>query len=221
MEVLYSNPTEIQGQIPSLFVWSPSLTWGSEPSQQWENFFGIIVTQFVGHPPGAYVWFYCDCAPPTVWLWFLYLWTWGIFFWQVPAPTYWWSFNSQFWFWCSHRKKWVHVLLFCHLKLVILIFWGTTIYCFPFSSVRLLSHVWLFETPWTAAYQASLSFTVSWSLLTFVSIQRSIFSSSVIPFSSCLQSFPASGSFLMSQFFTSGGQSIGPSASASVFPMNI
>ena len=46
-------------------------------------------------------------------------------------------------------------------------------------------------------------------------------SSSVIPFSSCLQSFPASGSFLMSQLFTSGGQSIGDSASASVLPMNI
>ena len=45
-------------------------------------------------------------------------------------------------------------------------------------------------------------------------------SSSVIPFSSCLQSFPASGSFLVSQFFTSGGQSIGVSASASVLPMN-
>ena len=46
-------------------------------------------------------------------------------------------------------------------------------------------------------------------------------SSSVIPFSSCLQSFPASGSFLKSQFFASGGQSIGASASASVLPMNI
>ena len=46
-------------------------------------------------------------------------------------------------------------------------------------------------------------------------------SSSVIPFSSCPQSFPASGSFQMSQFFTSGGQSIGASASASVRPMNI
>ena len=45
-------------------------------------------------------------------------------------------------------------------------------------------------------------------------------SSSVIPFSSCLQSFPASGSFQMSQFFASGGQSIGVSASASVLPMN-
>ena len=46
-------------------------------------------------------------------------------------------------------------------------------------------------------------------------------SSSVVPFSSCLQSFLASGSFPMSQFFTSGGQSIGVSASASVLPMNI
>ena len=45
-------------------------------------------------------------------------------------------------------------------------------------------------------------------------------SSSVIPFSSCLQSFPASGSFPMSQFFASGGPSIGVSASASVLPMN-
>ena len=46
-------------------------------------------------------------------------------------------------------------------------------------------------------------------------------SSSVIPFSSCLQSFPASGSFQMSQFFASDGQSIGVSASASILPMNI
>ena len=46
-------------------------------------------------------------------------------------------------------------------------------------------------------------------------------SSSVVPFSSHLQSFPASRSFSMSQFFTSGGQSIGVSASASVLPMNI
>ena len=46
-------------------------------------------------------------------------------------------------------------------------------------------------------------------------------SSSVIPFSSCLQSFPASGTFVISQFFTSGGQSIEASASASVLPMNV
>ena len=46
-------------------------------------------------------------------------------------------------------------------------------------------------------------------------------SASVVPFSSCPQSFPASGSFQMSQLFTSGGQSIGVSASASVLPMNV
>ena len=50
---------------------------------------------------------------------------------------------------------------------------------------------------------------------------HSTISSSVIPFSSCLQSFPASGSFLMSQLFVSGVQNIGASASASVLPVNI
>ena len=50
---------------------------------------------------------------------------------------------------------------------------------------------------------------------------RPTISSSFVPFSSCLQSFPASESFQMSQIFTSGGQSIGVSASASVLPMNI
>ena len=50
---------------------------------------------------------------------------------------------------------------------------------------------------------------------------HSTVSSSVVPFSSCLQFFPASGSFPISRFFTSGGQSIGVSASALVLPMNI
>jgi len=93
-----------------------------------------------------------------------------------------------------------------------------------FSSVQLLSCVWLFETPWAAdarppcpsltpgVYPNSCSLS-RWCHLTI--------SSSVVPFSSCLQSFPASGSFQMSQFFTSGGQSIGVSALASVLPMNI
>ena len=90
-----------------------------------------------------------------------------------------------------------------------------------FSPVQSLSHVQLFVTPWTAACQASPSITNSWSLLKLMSIDSVIpsISSSVVPF--CLQSFPASGSFPMSQFFASGGQSIGVSASASVLPMNI
>ena len=95
-----------------------------------------------------------------------------------------------------------------------------------YHSVQLgsVAHVQLFATPWTAACQASLSITNSWSLLKLVSIESvmpSNISSSVFPFSACLQSFPASGSFQMSQFFASGGQSIGVSASASVLPMNI
>ena len=91
-----------------------------------------------------------------------------------------------------------------------------------FIVVRLLSHVLLFVTPWTAAHQASLSFTISRSLLKLVSIASVMPSNHLIlSSSSCLQSFPASGSFLMSQLFTSGGQRIGASASASVLPMNI
>ena len=85
-------------------------------------------------------------------------------------------------------------------------------------------HVWLFATPWTAAGQASLSIANSQSLLKLMCIDRwchPAISSSVVSFSSRLQSFPASGPFPVSQFFASGGQSIGVSASASVLPMNI
>ena len=95
-----------------------------------------------------------------------------------------------------------------------------------FSSVQSLSHVRLFATPWTTAHQASLSITNSRSLLKLMSIESSqcchpTISFSVFPFSSCLQSFPASGSFPVSQFFASADQSIGLSTSASVLPMNI
>ena len=93
-----------------------------------------------------------------------------------------------------------------------------------FSSVQLLSHVQLFVTSWTEACQASCpsptpracsnSCPLSWWC-------HPIISSFVVPFSSCPQSFPASGSFPMSQLFASGGQSIGVSASASVLPMQI
>ena len=88
-----------------------------------------------------------------------------------------------------------------------------------FSSIQSLSHVRLFETPWTAACQASLSITNSQSLLKLMSIE------SVMPANHLIlchppllppSIFPASGSFPVSQFFTSGGQSTGVSASASV-----
>ena len=92
-----------------------------------------------------------------------------------------------------------------------------------FSSVQLLSRVWLFATPWTAARQASLFITNSWSHTNPCPLSQRChptISSSVVPFSSCLKSLPASGSFPVSQLFSSGGQSIGVSASTSVLPMN-
>ena len=91
-----------------------------------------------------------------------------------------------------------------------------------FSS-KLLSHVRLFATPRTAARQASLSITNSHSLPNLMFIESGMPSNHLIlchPLLLPLQSFPASGSFQMSQFFESGGQSIGVSASASVLPMN-
>ena len=91
------------------------------------------------------------------------------------------------------------------------------------SSVQSLSHVQLFATLWITARQASLSITNSRSLLKLMPIESVMTSSHLIlclPFSSCPQSLPASGSFTVSQLFTWGGQSIGVSASASVLPMN-
>ena len=88
--------------------------------------------------------------------------------------------------------------------------------------VQSLNHVQLFVIPWTAAHQASLSFTISQSMVTFMSIEsvRLTISSSSALFSFCLQSFIALGSFTISWLFPSGGQSIGPSASTSVLPVN-
>ena len=97
----------------------------------------------------------------------------------------------------------------------------TSIQCFnKISSVQSLSHVSLWPRglqhtrPLPTLKACSNSYPSSrWCHPTILS--------SILPFSSCLQSFPVSGSFLMSQLFTSGGQSIRISASASVLPVNI
>ena len=98
-----------------------------------------------------------------------------------------------------------------------------------FSSVQSLSRTRLFVTPRTAARQASLSITNSWSLLKLMSIEPMMPSNHLIlchpllllchPLLLLSSIFQASESFPMSQFFTSGGQSIGVSASASVLPI--
>ena len=92
------------------------------------------------------------------------------------------------------------------------------------DSVQWLSPVWLFAIPWTATCQALRSITNSRSILKLMSIESVMPSNHLIlcsPLSSRLQSFPASKSFPVSQFFASSGQNIGVSASASVLPMNI
>ena len=96
-----------------------------------------------------------------------------------------------------------------------------------FAVVQPLSHVQLFETPWTAAHQTSLSSTISWSLLKLMSIE-----SAMQPSHPLLSPSPCAFSlsqhqglfqwkpFPMSRLITSGGQSIGASASPLVLPMN-
>ena len=120
--------------------------------------------------------------------------------------------------------KYIEVKLVDHIAVIFLSFWGTSISSVQFSSVQLLSRIWFsdpmdcntpgfpfhHQLPELAQTHVHLSW---WGHPTILS--------SVVPFSSCLQSFPASGSFQMSQFFSSGGQRIGVSAVASVLPMNI
>ena len=92
------------------------------------------------------------------------------------------------------------------------------------SSVQLLSHVWLFAISWTTAREAPLSITKSQCLLKLMSISLVMPSKHLIlccSFSSCFQPFPTLRSFPVSQFFTSRGQNIGVSVSASVLPVNI
>ena len=124
---------------------------------------------------------------------------------------------------CSHRFShfWMLNTLTCYSTL-----WahGDSGLVLGIFVVQLLSCVWLFTIPWTTAHQTSLSFIISWSLLKLCPLSQwchPTISSSVAHFSSCPQSFPASGSFPMNWLFTSGGHSIGASASASVLPMNI
>ena len=74
------------------------------------------------------------------------------------------------------------VFMFCHIPSLMN----------QFSSVQLLSRIWLFATPWTTAHQASLSITSFWSLPKLLPLSRwsrPTISSSVVPFSSCPQSF--------------------------------
>jgi len=132
-------------------------------------------------------------------------------------------FNILFSFWKGdylRRKGWVvkYLWLYSSNRRGRALNWG--VWAFLISQ---FSRDRLFTTPWTAAHQASLSITNSWSLLKLMSIESVMPSNHLILCCPLLllPSIPASGSFPVSQFFTSGGQSIGVSASISVLPMNI
>ena len=93
---------------------------------------------------------------------------------------------------------------------------------FTFVVVESLSYTWLFLTPQTAAYQDSLSFTISQSLFKLMSTELVMPSNHLIlchPILLLPSIFPSSGSFPLSWLFSSGGQSIEVSVSASVLPI--
>ena len=147
---------------------------------------------------------------------------------------------------CMHVFNLINVhVIFCKVKVYSTLLWyiyviiaiytictilhpySTTLlyihYTVPISSVQSLSCVRLSLSPWTAALQVSCPSPIPGVYPNPCPLSRwchPTISSSVVPFSSCPQSFPASGSFPISLLFTSGGQRTGVSASASVLPMN-
>ena len=126
---------------------------------------------------------------------------------------------------CLHAKKyfsahmqwnvtqtWPPLLFFAAPMLLI-------IFCYP-----IVKSCPTLVTPWTVARPVFLSSTIFWSFIKLMTQWSMMPSNHLIlchPLSFCPPSFPPSGSFPMSQVFTSGGQSIGASVSASAFPMNI
>ena len=122
---------------------------------------------------------------------------------------------------CVRSFKNIYQVVSCYVLFNNLIYYYLII---QFISVLSLSHVRLFAIPWTTAHQAYPSITNFRSLPKLMSIESAMPSNHLILchplLFSCPQSFPASGSFQMSQLFASGGHSIGVSASTSLFPMN-
>ena len=114
---------------------------------------------------------------------------------------------------CQNYK--IHCLG-CHIILIDRLFYSGFVTCWIIVVLQLFSRVWLFATLWTAHTRVPCPSPTPGACLNSCPLSQwchPTISSLVIPFSSCLQSFPATGFFLVNQFFTSGGQSIGASAS--------
>ena len=122
----------------------------------------------------------------------------------------------------SHRVPSQNGVVFLTIPMVLRMSQKTHCCDFSYAVVQPLTHVQLFATPWTAAHFPVLHHLPS--LLRLMSTESVMPSKHLIlchPLSLLPSIFPSSGSFLMSWLFTSGGQSTGASASASVLPMNI
>ena len=131
------------------------------------------------------------------------------------------SSSHSFYFILLFRSYFHHFII--QLTDSLFYFWYSAIDSF-FSSVQSFSHIRFFATPWpqrTRPPCPSPTPRVYPNSRPLSQWCHPIISSSVVPFSSCPQSFQASGSFPMSQLFASGGQRIGVSASTSVLPENV
>ena len=121
-----------------------------------------------------------------------------------------------------HSTPWVIFNGFPECKKYYLCFFVLSLVCSFIRIISITSVSQSCQTPCNPMDYSMPGFPVHHQLpeLAHTHVHQTV-SSSIIPFSSCLQSFPAPGSFPVSQFFISGGQSIGVSASVSVLPMNI
>ena len=116
-----------------------------------------------------------------------------LFFFGTSGAEYWVNYKSQFRTLTLYYHLYLKGLFIPHLNCWVLLI------SIIIAVVQLLSCVWFFATPWTAAHKASLSFTISQSLLTLNPLSQwchPAISSPVAPFSSSPQFFPASGSGL-------------------------
>ena len=137
----------------------------------------------------------------------------SIFYWGVYVSVYYTVITKNFTRFMEMLQKWIFYLYGLHFSSVQFSHSVMSNSLRPHGLAPMVQHTRLpCPSPTPGVYSNSCSLS-QWC--------HPIISYSVVPFSSCLQSFPPSGSFPMSQFFTSGGQSIGVSVSASVLPMNI
>ena len=151
-------------------------------------------------------------------LYFLYS---NFFFFHLYKHLYFLTNPFEFLTSCSFPSPWLYVCAYSWLHVNYIRSKGNTFSSVQFSCSVMSDYLWPHEPQHARLPCPSPTPRAYPNLCPLSHWYHPTISSSVVPFSSCLQSFPASGSLQMRQFFASGGQSIGVSASSSVLPMNI